>query len=64
MSPCWPIRPLQVYPLYLHNLTVAARALGLHLHVVEVRSADELDAAFAAMTRERADALMVLADPR
>ena len=53
----------EVYPLYLHNLTVAARALGLHLQVVEVRRAEELDPAFAAMTREHADALMVLADP-
>ena len=53
----------EVYPLYLHNLTVAARALGLHLQVVEVRGAEELAPAFAAMTRERADALMVLADP-
>jgi putative ABC transport system substrate-binding protein len=53
----------EVYTLYLHNLTVAARALGLHLQVVEVRSAEELAPAFAAMTRERADAVMVLADP-
>ena len=44
------------------NLTVAARALGLHLHVVEVRRADELDTAFAAMTRAGADALIVLED--
>ena len=28
-----------------------------------MRRAEELDSAFAAMTRERADALMVLADP-
>jgi putative ABC transport system substrate-binding protein len=51
------------YKLYLNNLTVAARALGLHLHVVEVRSAEELDPAFAAMTRAGADALIVMADP-
>jgi putative ABC transport system substrate-binding protein len=43
-----------------HNLTVAARALGVHLHVVELRRADELDSAFAAMTREGADALLVI----
>src|SRR4029434_5330260 len=53
----------EVNTLYLRNPTVAAQALGLHLHVVEVRSADELDAAFAAMTRAGADALMVLSDP-
>jgi ABC-type uncharacterized transport system substrate-binding protein len=51
------------YKLYLNNLTVAAQALGLHLHVVEVRSADELAPAFAAMTRAGADALIVMADP-
>ena len=51
------------YAAVLHNLTVAAQALGLHLHVVEVRRAEELDTAFAAMTREGADALMVLSDP-
>ena len=46
----------------MHNLTVAAQALGVHLHVVEVRRADELDSAFAAMTQARADALLVLED--
>ena len=39
-----------------------ARALGLHLHVVEVRRADELDPAFVAMTRAGADAVMALED--
>jgi len=53
------------YPAYesaMHNLTVAAQALGLHLHVVEVRSATELDTAFAAMTRAGADAVIVESD--
>jgi|SRR5947209_7580992 len=49
--------------LYVNNLTMAAHALGLSLHVAEVHSADELDPAFAAMSREGADALMVLSDP-
>jgi ABC-type uncharacterized transport system substrate-binding protein len=44
------------------NLTVAARALGLHLHVVEVRRAEELDTAFATMTSAGDDALIVLED--
>jgi ABC-type uncharacterized transport system substrate-binding protein len=44
------------------NLTGAARALGLYLHVVELHSAEELDSAFAAMTRAGADALIVVAD--
>jgi len=48
----------------LDNLTEAARALGLELHVVGLRRADELDTAFAAMTRAGADALIVLEEPR
>ena len=50
------------YESTMNNLTVAARALGLQLHVVELRRADELDTAFAAMTQERADALLVIGD--
>jgi putative tryptophan/tyrosine transport system substrate-binding protein len=44
------------------SLTVAAQTLGLHLQVVELRRAEELDDAFAAMTRAGADALHVLGD--
>jgi putative tryptophan/tyrosine transport system substrate-binding protein len=44
----------------MHSLTVAARALGVHLHVVELRRADELDSASAAMTHDGADALTVM----
>jgi putative tryptophan/tyrosine transport system substrate-binding protein len=50
------------YASWMHNLTVAARALGLHLQVVEVRRADTLDTAFAAMVRAGAEALIVLPD--
>jgi putative ABC transport system substrate-binding protein len=53
------------FPAYasaLHNLTEAARVLGLHLHVVAVRRVDELDTAFAAMTQAGADAVLVLED--
>lgn len=46
----------------MHNVTEVARALGLHLHVVEVRRAEELDKAFTAMTRAGANALIVLSD--
>jgi putative ABC transport system substrate-binding protein len=46
----------------LHNLTGAAQALELHLHVVEVRRADELDTAFAALPPARVDALLVMDD--
>jgi putative ABC transport system substrate-binding protein len=47
----------------LRNLTEASRALGLHLHVVELRRPEELDGAFAAMTREQVDALFVMGEP-
>ena len=46
----------------LNNLAVTARALELQLHVVEVRNADELDPAFAAMTQTGVDALIVFGD--
>ena len=46
----------------LRNLAVAARALELHLHVAELDRADELDSAFAAMTRAGAEALIVIED--
>ena len=51
------------YQLYVKNLPMAAHALGLSLHMAEVHSADELEPAFAALSREGADALMVLSDP-
>jgi putative ABC transport system substrate-binding protein len=51
------------YASAMHNLTGAARMLGLHLQVVEVRRAEELDDAFAAMTRAGADAVIVIGDP-
>ncbi len=40
----------------------AAHALGLQLQSIEVRSPDEFDQAFAAMTREHADALVVISN--
>ena len=40
----------------------AARALRVQLHSLEARDPQEIDSAFAAMTRERAGALVVLAD--
>ena len=53
---------MPIYESGLHSLTVAARGLGLRLHVVELRRPEELDSAFVAMTREGADALIVMAD--
>ena len=40
----------------------AARTLGIRLQLLEARSPGEIDSAFAAMTRERAGALLVLLD--
>jgi putative ABC transport system substrate-binding protein len=47
----------------LKETELAARALGLQRHVVEVRDPREFDNAFAALTRVRADAIFVPADP-
>ena len=46
----------------MHNLTVAAQTLGVHLHVVELRHEDEMDSAFAALAQARAEALLVVED--
>jgi putative tryptophan/tyrosine transport system substrate-binding protein len=40
----------------------AAQILGVRVHSMEVRRADDLDSLFAAATRERADGLVVLTD--
>ena len=41
----------------------AARSLGVRVQLLEVRGADALDSAFAAVTKERPDALFALFDP-
>jgi putative ABC transport system substrate-binding protein len=51
------------HPAQLAELRVAARTLGLQLIPIEARSADEFDSAFAAMTREGAEAFLMTADP-
>lgn len=50
-------------PVFLRETQAAAQALAMKLQVVEVRSPDGLKGALAAMTRERADALLVLPQP-
>jgi putative ABC transport system substrate-binding protein len=45
---------------YLKETQAAAQALGLQLHALAVRSPDEFDQAFAAMTRAHADALVLM----
>jgi len=46
----------------LREAEAAARALGVRLQTLEARGPQEIDSAFAAMTRERAGALVVLTD--
>ena len=50
-------------PLRWQRTQEAAPALGLALRLHDVRTADDIAGAFAAMTRERPDALLVLPDP-
>jgi ABC-type uncharacterized transport system substrate-binding protein len=49
-------------PPLLRDTTAAARALRLQLYVVEVRDSAQLDGAFSAMIRDRADALVMMPD--
>ena len=51
------------HPLALKGVEAAARSLAVRLQILEVRGPEELDNAFAAMTRERAGAVLVMADP-
>ena len=49
--------------LGLRDAEAAARALGVRLQALEARDPQEIDSAFAAMTRERAGALLIFPDP-
>jgi putative ABC transport system substrate-binding protein len=46
-----------------HTLEHAAAALGVHLHIFAVRSADEFDGAFAAAHAAQAEGVVILASP-
>ena len=46
----------------LHEAELAARTLKVQLQPLEARTASDLDQALAAMTRERADGLIVVVD--
>ena len=48
--------------LATEEVTERARSLGLQLQVLEARGPEDFDAAFAAMTKERVGALLVVAD--
>ena len=47
----------------VRDIQTTAQALGVQLQTMEVRGPDEFEGAFAAMTREHAEALLVLGDP-
>ena len=47
----------------IQETEVAARSLAVQLQVVKVSEPDKLEGAFSAMTRERANAVMVVSDP-
>ena len=49
--------------IILRGVQAAAQTLGVTLQLREVRGPDDFDAAFAKMSRERSDALMILDDP-
>ena len=49
--------------VFLPELKAAAQSLGLELRQVVLRSPDELDSAFAALARERVDALYLGGQP-
>jgi putative ABC transport system substrate-binding protein len=50
------------YPLRMESVKSAARSLNLPLQILEVREPSDFEAAFAAMLKERADALLVSGD--
>ena len=55
-----PASPVQ--PLFIREVKVAARSLGVQLQLLEARGPNEFDGAFAAMAKERVGALLLVAD--
>jgi putative tryptophan/tyrosine transport system substrate-binding protein len=51
-----------VHAFVIKNVEAAAQSLGVELRLLEARGPDEFDGAFAAMAKERAGALLVVAD--
>jgi putative ABC transport system substrate-binding protein len=50
------------HQLAIREVSVAARSLGVRLQLLEARGPNEFDGAFAAMARERVEALLVVSD--
>ena len=57
-----PARKSPTVELGLRQVEIAARALAVQLQVLEARAADQFEAAFAAMARGRAEALLTSPD--
>jgi putative ABC transport system substrate-binding protein len=57
VNPTNPAKALEV-----REIQTTAQTLGVQLQTLEVRGPDEFESAFAAMTREHAEALLVLGD--
>jgi len=53
----------RTHALFWKEAQTAAQALGVRLQDLEVRSPNDFESAFAAMTKERTGALVVLPDP-
>jgi putative ABC transport system substrate-binding protein len=51
------------HPLVVRSLPKENQRLGVQLQLLEIRSSDDINNAFQTMIRERADAVIVLADP-
>jgi putative tryptophan/tyrosine transport system substrate-binding protein len=50
------------HQLAIREVNVAARSLGVQLQLLEARGPNEFDGAFAAMAKERVEALLVVSD--
>lgn len=50
-------------PISISNAKAAAQSLGVTLQLQDVRAPDDFEGAFAAMGKDRADAIVVVADP-
>jgi len=50
-------------PISIDNAKAAAQSLGITLQFQDVRAPDDFDGAFAAMAKDRVDAIVVVADP-
>ena len=55
-----PHAPADLIEVYARHSKAAAKTLGLELHVVDVRSTDELDAVFAQMAKDKIEAVFIM----